>query len=82
MDCYSRYVLSWRLSNSLDRSFCLDALSDALLSYEKPEIFNTDQGSQYTSEDFTGLLLANGIKVSKDAPAHARGPYRYNFIRS
>ena len=66
MDWYSRYVLSWRLRTSLDRSFCLDALSDALLSYEKPEIFNTDQGSQYTSEDFTGLLLANGIKVSMD----------------
>ena len=57
-------MLSWRLSNSLDTSFCIEALEDALLSFGQPEIMNTDQGSQYTSESFTGVLLANGITIS------------------
>lgn len=65
MDWYSRYVLSWRLSNSLDVSFCLDALEDAL-SHGCPNIFNTDQGSQFTSNDFTGILSSKGIKISMD----------------
>lgn len=65
IDWYSRYVLSWKLSNSLEADFCLEALKEAL-GYGKPEIFNTDQGSQFTSETFTGLLLENGITISMD----------------
>lgn len=67
MDWYSRYVLSWRLSNSLDSLFCIEALEDALMIYGFPEIFNSDQGVQFTSEALTGLLLANDIKISMDA---------------
>ncbi len=55
MDWYSRTVLSWRVSNTLDTSFCVDALNEAIETYGAPEIFNTDQGSQFTSEDFTGV---------------------------
>jgi putative transposase len=67
IDWYSRYVVSWRISNTLDTSFCLDAVNDALTKYGKPEIFNSDQGCQFTSEDFTGLLENdNGIKISMD----------------
>ena len=65
MDWYSRYVLSWNLSNSLDVSFCLEALEEAL-RWSKPEIFNTDQGSQFTSCDFTRCLESNDIKISMD----------------
>jgi len=64
MDWYSRRVLSWRLSNSLDTSFCVEALEDALARFGRPEIFNTDQGSQFTSEAFTQLLLDRGVKIS------------------
>jgi putative transposase len=71
MDWYSRYVLGWRLSNSLESSFCVEALEDALIFHGVPEIFNTDQGSQFTSEGFTGLLLANAIKISMDAKGRA-----------
>lgn len=70
LDWYSRYVLAWKLSNSLETSFCLEALDEALVS-GKPEIFNTDQGCQFTSEAFTGRLLANGIKVSMDSRGRA-----------
>jgi putative transposase len=66
IDWYSRYVLSWRISNTLDTTFCLDALNDALSRHGKPEIFNTDQGSQFTSEEFTGLLKQNEIAISMD----------------
>lgn len=65
IDWYSRYVLSWRLSNTLDVSFCLDALEEALKK-GTPVIFNTDQGSQFTSKDFTQILLDKGIKISMD----------------
>lgn len=65
IDWYSRYILSWRLSNSLDVDFCLEALKEAL-NYSKPEIFNTDQGSQFTSEAFTQVLLEKGIGISMD----------------
>jgi putative transposase len=65
MDWYSRYVLAWRLSNTLDSDFCVDALDEAL-SNSTPEIFNTDQGSQFTSEAFTGVLLQHGIQISMD----------------
>jgi putative transposase len=66
MDWASRTVLAWRLSNSMDVSFCVSALEEALARFGKPDIFNTDQGSQFTSAAFTGVLLAAGIKVSMD----------------
>jgi len=66
MDWRSRAVLAWRLSNTMDVSFCVSALEEALARFGKPEIFNTDQGSQFTSAVFTGTLLAAGIKVSMD----------------
>jgi putative transposase len=65
IDWYSRLVLSWSLSNTMDADFCVETLKDAL-RYGTPEIFNTDQGSQFTSEDFVGTLLSNGIQVSMD----------------
>jgi putative transposase len=65
MDWYSRRVLSWRLSNTLDTEFCLEALEEAL-EHGKPEIFNTDQGCQFTSESFTGRLKKAGIQISMD----------------
>ena len=65
LDWYSRYVVSWELSTTLDSGFCLEALRKAL-RISKPEIFNTDQGSQFTSTDFTGLLEKHDIKVSMD----------------
>ena len=71
MDWHSRYVLSWQISNTLDTSFCLEALHGALLQYPAPMIFNTDQGSQYTSDLFTGALLQEGIKVSMDGKGRA-----------
>jgi putative transposase len=66
IDWYSRYVLSWKLSNSLDASFCIEALEDAILYNGLPEIFNTDQGAQFTSEGFISILRTNGIKISMD----------------
>jgi len=66
MDWASRAVLAWRLSNTMDASFCVDALEEALAKYGKPEIFNTDQGSQFTGADFTGVLLAANIRISMD----------------
>ena len=66
MDWHSRKVLSWRVSNTLDVSFCVDALEEALETYGTPEIFNTDQGSQFTSEAFTGVLKHHGIRISMD----------------
>jgi len=66
MDWASRRVLSWRLSNTLDPSFCTEVLDGALRNYGMPEIFNTDQGSQFTSEAFTGILNAQGIRISMD----------------
>jgi len=65
MDWFSRYVLSWELSNTLDKEFCLEALQKALM-VTKPEIFNTDQGSQFTSLEFTGCLQNSGIAISMD----------------
>lgn len=65
MDWNSRYILSWRLSNTLDDEFCVAAVADAL-TCARPEIFNTDQGSQFTSEDFVGQLLKAGVLVSMD----------------
>ena len=65
LDWYSRYVIAWRLSNTLDGSFCLEMLEEAL-SRGRPEIFNTDQGVQFTAEAFTGRLLSAGVAVSMD----------------
>jgi len=70
IDWYSRYVLSWRLSNTLDSGFCVEALEEALQT-GKPDIFNTDQGVQYTSEDFTKVLHAAKIKISMDGRGRA-----------
>ncbi len=71
IDWYSRKVLSWRISNTLDTAFCVDCLEEALLRYGKPEIFNTDQGCQFTSESFTGVLKAHGIAISMDGRGRA-----------
>jgi putative transposase len=66
LDWYSRRVLSWRLSITLETAFCLEAVEEALAKHGKPEIFNTDQGSQFTGAAFTGLLLDNAIAISMD----------------
>jgi putative transposase len=70
MDWHSRYVLSWALSNSLEVGFCVEVL-EAALSRGRPEIFNTDQGSQFTSPAFTGRLLASGVRISMDGRGRA-----------
>jgi putative transposase len=66
MDWYSRKVLAWRVSNTMDADFCVDALEEAISRYGVPEIFNTDQGAQFTSDAFTGVLKDAGIKISMD----------------
>ena len=66
MDWYSRRVLAWRVSNTLDSDFCVEALEDALTRYGTPEIFNTDQGAQFTSEAFTTVLKAHAVAISMD----------------
>jgi len=66
VDWFSRRVLAWKLSITMDVSFCIEALEEALSNYGKPEIFNTDQGSQFTSEAFTGRLKKEGIQISMD----------------
>lgn len=71
IDWYSRKVLSWRLSNTLETGFCLEALTEALTEYGTPEIFNTDQGCQFTSEEFTGALKAHDIRISMDGKGRA-----------
>ena len=70
IDWYSRYVLAWQLSNTMDSSFCIRALQDALLQGH-PEIFNTDQGAQFTSGDFTGELIKKDIAISMDGRGRA-----------
>ncbi len=70
IDWYSRYVLSWELSNSLDTGFCLSALEKAF-AFGRPEVFNTDQGSQFTSLDFTGSLLSREVSISMDGKGRA-----------
>jgi putative transposase len=71
MDWHSRCVLSWRLSNTLDSSFCLEALEEAIKTYGVPEIFNTDQGAQYTSELWIQACESRGIRVSMDGKGRA-----------
>ena len=66
IDWYSRCVLSWRLSNMLDANFCVEALEEALVKYGSPEIFNSDQGSQFTSQEFISKLTARNISISMD----------------
>ncbi|CDS54727.1 Mobile element protein [Polaromonas sp. CG9_12] len=71
IDWYSRRVLSWRISNSMEAVFCVDCLEDALRFYGKPEVFNTDQGSQFTSDAFTGVLKRAGVTISMDGRGRA-----------
>ncbi len=71
MDWYSRYVLCWEISVSMDESFCVSALERALRCHNYPEIFNTDQGSQYTGSAFTGVLKEHGIRISMDGKGRA-----------
>lgn len=71
IDWYSRRVLSWRISNSLEAAFCVDCLEDALRTHGKPGTFNSDQGSQFTSEAFTGVLIREGIVISMDGRGRA-----------
>ena len=74
MDWHSRYVVSWRLSNTLEASFCAEALSEAL-ERGRPEVFNTDQGSQFTSQEFTQVLQDRGVKISMDGEGEVRGQH-------
>ncbi|GAA4651446.1 hypothetical protein GCM10023116_37300 [Kistimonas scapharcae] len=76
MDWYSRCVLAWRLSNTMDADFCVDAPEEALDSYDAPEIFNSDQGSQFTREASTGVLRNHGVRISMDG----KGCYRDNIF--
>ena len=76
VDWFSRRVLAWKLSITMDASFCIEALEEALSKNEKPEIFNTDQGSQFTSEAFTGRLKEEGIRISMDG----KGRWRDNVF--
>ncbi len=71
IDWYSRKVLAWRLSNTLDSGFCVDCLEQSLRTYGTPEIFNTDQGCQFTSDAFTGVLNFHGIAISMDGRGRA-----------
>ena len=76
LDWASRRVLAWRLSITMEASFCVETLEDALACHGKPEVFNTDQGSQFTSAEFTGALLAKGIAISMDG----KGAWRDNVF--
>ena len=76
MDWFARRILAWRLSNTMEASFCIDAVEEALAKYGPPQIFNTDQGSQFTSAEFTGLLGGNGIAISMDG----KGAWRDNVF--
>jgi putative transposase len=76
VDWFSRKVLAWRLSITLEATFCIEAVEEALARYGRPEIFNTDQGSQFTSQDFTGVLLKNEIAISMDG----KGAWRDNVF--
>ena len=76
VDWYSRCVLNWRLSNTLEADFCIEALREAIDKYGHPDIFNTDQGTQFTSQDFINVLVANNISISMDG----RGSYLDNIF--
>ena len=66
MDWFTRRILAWRLSNTMEASFCIDAVEEALAKHGCPQIFNTDQGSQFTSAEFTSVLIDNGISISME----------------
>jgi putative transposase len=76
VDWFSRRVLAWRLSITMEAGFCIEALQEALARHGRPDIFNTDQGSQFTSTDFTGILVRNGIAISMDG----KGAWRDNVF--
>jgi putative transposase len=76
MDWFSRKVLTWRISITMEKAFCIEVVEEALALYGKPDIFNTDQGSQFTSADFTDVLLANSIRISMDG----KGAWRDNVF--
>jgi putative transposase len=76
LDWFSRRVLSWRLSITMEAAFCTETLEDALARYGKPDVFNTDQGSQFTGAAFTGVLARNGIPISMDG----KGAWRDNVF--
>ncbi len=76
MDWHSRKVLSWRISNTMESDFCVEALKEAIYNFGCPEIFNTDQGSQFTSDKFTGTLKDNHIQISMDG----RGRFQDNIF--
>ncbi len=76
LDWFSRRVLAWRLSITMEASFCVETLEDALARHGKPEVFNTDQGSQFTGTAFTGVLASNGIAISMDG----KGAWRDNVF--
>lgn len=93
MDWHSRKVLSWRLSNTMEADFCVEALQAAIERYGNPEIFNTDQGSQFTSEAFTGVLKDHGIAISMEGRRRVQDnifierlwwtlKYHYIYLRS
>lgn len=71
MDWYSRKILSWRISNTLDTKFCAEALEEALIRFGEPEIFNSDQGCQFTSNEFTEILIKHDVKISMDGKGRA-----------
>ena len=75
LDWFSRRVLSWRLSITMEAAFCVETLEEAMAKHGKPEIFNTDQGSQFTGAAFTGMLIKNGIAISMDG----KGAWRTLF---
>ena len=93
MDWYSRKILSWRVSNTLESDFCVQALQEALSRFGRPDIFNTDQGSQFTSKDFTGVLKEHQVKISMDGRRRCQDnifierlwrttKYQYLYLRS
>jgi putative transposase len=82
MDWHSRRVLSWRVSNTLDTSFCIEALKEAIEDHGAPEIFNTDQGSQFTSEEFTGALKQHGIQISMDGKGRWVVKYEEVYLKA
>ena len=71
MDWYSRYILSWSVSITLEHDFCVEALEEAIAIYGKPKIFNTDQGVQFTSENFVNVLKGHSILISMDGKGRA-----------
>jgi putative transposase len=80
MDWFARRILAWRLSITMEADFCVEALEEALARYDRPQIFNTDQGSQFTSEPFTDVLITNDIAISMDGKGDGKGAWRDNVF--